>query len=67
MIPQEVREFYKKCRAKGIIDSDLTDVIRKYLSKVGKKGGLSTSDKKINASRNNGKLGGRPKKIKCNY
>jgi len=35
--------------------------IRRYLSKIGRKGGKSRSAKKRMASRRNGKLGGRPK------
>jgi len=38
--------------------------IKTYLSKIGRKGGKSRSDKKISASRENGKLGGRPKTTK---
>jgi len=37
-------------------------LIRQYLSQIGKKGGKSTSEAKAEASRNNGKLGGRPRK-----
>lgn len=38
--------------------------LAKLLSKLGKKGGASTSDAKQAASRANGKKGGRPKKVK---
>ena len=40
---------------------DWTD-IQKAAAALGRKGGQSKSDKKKNASRENGKLGGRPKK-----
>jgi len=38
--------------------------LAKYLAKLGKKGGESTSEAKQAASRTNGKKGGRPKKVK---
>jgi general stress protein YciG len=38
--------------------------VREYLRSIGKKGGQSTSKAKIEAARNNGKLGGRPTKKK---
>lgn len=37
---------------------------RRAAAELGRKGGLSTSDAKKKSSANNGKLGGRPKKIK---
>jgi hypothetical protein len=37
--------------------------IKKYLAGIGKKGGQAKSPAKRTASRKNGKLGGRPKKI----
>jgi len=37
-------------------------LVRDYLSKIGKKGGESKSKAKADAARNNGKLGGRPRK-----
>ena len=36
-------------------------VIKEYFKKIGRKGGKARSEKKIQASRKNGKLGGRPK------
>lgn len=38
--------------------------VLKFLSECGKKGGSSTSLKKIKSSRINGKKGGRPRKVK---
>lgn len=38
--------------------------VKTYLSEIGRKGGKSRSDKKSRASRENGKLGGRPKTSK---
>lgn len=38
----------------------LHPAVRKFLSKAGVKGGSSTSEAKQKASRENGKLGGRP-------
>lgn len=37
--------------------------VRKYLSEIGKKGGLVSSEAKAKAVRENGKLGGRPKSL----
>ena len=39
----------------------MTKELREYFKKIGRKGGKSKSERKINASRKNGKLGGRPK------
>lgn len=39
----------------------LTPDTRKFLSEIGRKGGSSTSLKKKEAVRRNGRLGGRPK------
>ena len=39
--------------------------IKKYLSKIGKKGGSAKTERKIHASIQNGKKGGRPRKILC--
>ena len=36
--------------------------VRKYLSRLGRKGGSSRSAAKVAASRENGKKGGRPRK-----
>jgi len=38
--------------------------ISDYLAKIGRKGGKAKSDAKVEASRENGKKGGRPKKAK---
>ena len=38
------------------------NAIKIYLSKLGRKGGKIRSKSKASASRNNGRLGGRPKK-----
>jgi hypothetical protein len=43
------------------IKIDEADIIKKYLSALGRKGGLSRSKAKQKSSRKNGKLGGRPK------
>jgi len=40
----------------------MNKAIQQYLSKLGKKGGQSTSAAKTTAARKNGALGGRPKK-----
>jgi len=37
--------------------------IKEYFSRIGKKGGSVKSERKACASRKNGKLGGRPKKL----
>jgi len=37
------------------------EIINKYLSEIGKKGGSKRSRRKTHACRENGKLGGRPK------
>jgi len=50
--------------AKKMIDkSNTTEEISKIAAVMGRKGGLSKSDAKKNAARENGKKGGRPKKI----
>ena len=38
--------------------------IKKYLSEIGRKGGQTKSRAKLAAARENGKLGGRPRKPK---
>jgi len=40
----------------------MNDAVKKYLAKIGKKGGSVTSDAKAQAARKNGKQGGRPRK-----
>jgi len=40
----------------------MNNEIKTYLSEIGKKGGSKKTDKKINAARENGKKGGRPRK-----
>lgn len=37
--------------------------IKKYLSKIGKIGGSAKSERKSHASKENGKKGGRPRKV----
>jgi general stress protein YciG len=41
----------------------LTPTLQKHLSVIGKKGGAKTSDAKARAAAENGKKGGRPKKV----
>jgi hypothetical protein len=41
----------------------MNPTIRKYLSQLGKKGGATITPEKAAAARENGKLGGRPKKL----
>jgi len=51
----------------GEIDQKMpfqTQYFSKYFSELGKKGGLSKTDVKKKSSRENGRLGGRPKKQK---
>ena len=38
--------------------------IRQYLKQIGQRGGSVTSPEKARAARRNGKLGGRPRKVK---
>ncbi len=38
--------------------------IKTYLATIGSRGGSAKSDAKAKASRKNGKLGGRPRKLK---
>ena len=40
------------------------EVIRQYLAEIGRKGGMVKSDRKAQSSRENGKKGGRPRKLK---
>jgi len=40
----------------------LNEIIKQYLSELGKKGGSKKSPRKAKASKQNGKKGGRPKK-----
>lgn len=42
----------------------MTDPIRDYLARIGRLGGLKSSEAKAAAARANGKKGGRPKKKK---
>lgn len=41
----------------------IPDVVRQFLSEIGRKGGSVSSDKKVEAARANGAKGGRPRKI----
>jgi hypothetical protein len=43
----------------------VNNAIRQYLAKIGAKGGAMTSKEKAAASRENGKLGGRPRTRKA--
>ena len=45
-------------------EKDRMELIRQYLAEIGRKGGLSRSEKKAAAVRENGKKGGRPPKSK---
>ena len=45
-------------------DKERNELIRQYLAEIGRKGGLSRSEKKAAAVRENGKKGGRPRKNK---
>lgn len=40
------------------------EIIAEHMSKIGKKGGSVKTDKKKKSSSENGKKGGRPKKVK---
>ncbi len=42
----------------------IDDSTKKYLSEIGKRGGTVCSGRKAKAARENGKLGGRPKRDK---
>jgi len=42
--------------------TDIHPAVREYFSKLGQKGGKSTSEAKLRACRENGMRGGRPKK-----
>ena len=44
--------------------ADKTEIIRQYLAEIGRKGGMVKSKRKAESSRENGKLGGRPRKSK---
>ena len=41
----------------------IPDVVRQFLSEIGRKGGCVSSDKKVEAARVNGAKGGRPRKM----
>lgn len=40
----------------------IDSAVSKYLSRIGRRGGSASSEAKIAAARENGKLGGRPRK-----
>jgi general stress protein YciG len=42
--------------------SDQSEVIKQYLTEIGRKGGKAKSSRKTESSRENGKKGGRPRK-----
>ena len=48
----------------GASEAECQASLSRMMSKIGRKGGQSRSEKKQQASRENGKLGGRPKKKK---
>ncbi len=39
----------------------MTNAVKKYMSKIGKRGGKTKSKRKSKSSKRNGKLGGRPR------
>jgi len=41
----------------------IPDVVRQFLSEIGRKGGCVSTDKKVEAARANGAKGGRPRKM----
>lgn len=41
----------------------LPSAVRRYMSEIGKKGGSQSTEKKRFAASQNGKLGGRPRKV----
>jgi 2-keto-3-deoxy-6-phosphogluconate aldolase len=41
----------------------IPDVVRQFLSDIGRKGGCVSTDKKVEAARANGVKGGRPRKM----
>src|ERR1700758_4950246 len=45
-------------------DAIMLKAIRQYLKQIGQRGGSVTSPEKARAARRNGKLGGRPRKVK---
>ncbi len=56
-------QFYIKSLLEGVFGtSKWMDNLKEHLSKAGKKGGASRSEAKRNASAENGRKGGRPKK-----
>jgi len=41
----------------------IPDVVRQFLSEIGRKGGCVSTEKKVEAARANGAKGGRPRKL----
>ncbi len=41
----------------------IPDVVRQFLSEIGRRGGCVSTDKKVEAARANGAKGGRPRKM----
>ena len=55
MIPNQVR-----FKISAMVDK--AEIIRQFLSEIGRKGGSVKSERKAKSSRENGKKGGRPRK-----
>ena len=54
----------QSCLGYSYLMVDKNEVIRQYLAEIGRKGGMVKSDRKAQSSRENGKKGGRPRKLK---
>ena len=50
-------------RKETTMKTTIPDVVRQFLSEIGRKGGCVSSDKKVEAARANGAKGGRPRKM----
>lgn len=50
---------------KTTMKTTIPDVVRQFLSEIGRKGGCVSSDKKVEAARANGAKGGRPRKMEA--
>jgi len=51
--------------SKETMKTTIPDVVRQFLSEIGRKGGCVSSDKKVEAARANGAKGGRPRKMEA--